>query len=544
MTMMEQHNGAKGPPSPSQSALPEGLTPEALTLCCKELYAMGQGVQATSLAIQAAQASQDIPVLLAAGLFLTQQTAHHDVAVAIFRKALLLLPQGHAVLASLQGELKLCLAGALMAAGKRDESIGLFMEIAQNYPEHRLFAGEHISMGLLEAGLADQAERVLAVWLQEGPPSVALYNNMGCALERLNRSREAMVYYQKGIELASRDEDVSFGYAMALLKAGAYEEGFARYVRRVPRMPNLSWWFYKDLPRLTQGVPLAGKRILFYQEQGLGDTIQFIRFLPEIARQAGHITIAALPPLARLLAETYPMVEVCLVAELLKTPERVKEYDTSCPIPDLPYLCDLKSPAALPPFTPYLAVPLERRAHFAQIVERVIAQQRGVQAQELETRRLRVGLVWAGDARTSAQDVASDKRRSSSFAEMMAAFGTVEADFFNLQYGPRRGELVGAETPQPVYDVMDEVQDMADTAALMEALDLIISVDTAPLHLAGALGREVWLVSRWDACWRWGDEGERTPWYPTMRIFRAQELSFVPVLQEVGADLRQRAMAI
>ncbi|MCT6856249.1 MAG: glycosyltransferase, partial [Bombella apis] len=79
---------------------------------------------------------------------------------------------------------------------------------------------------------------------------------------------------------------------------------------------------------------------------------------------------------------------------------------------------------------------------------------------------------------------------------------------------------------------------------LMEALDLVISVDTAPLHLAGALGREVWLVSRWDACWRWGDEGERTPWYPTMRIFRAQELSFVPVLQEVGADLRQRAMAI
>ncbi len=540
MAMVEQSNVADGASPMQQGANKEGLTPEALTVCCQQLCACGQEEQAVSLALQAAQASSDVPLLLAAGLFFTHHTARHEVAVAIFRKALLLMPPGDGAVASLRGELKLCLAGALMAAGAREESISLFMEIAQHHPEHRLFAGEHISMGLLEAGLPDQAERVLAAWLKDGTPSAALYNNMGCALERLNRSREAMVYYQKGIDLASRDEAVSFGYSMALLKAGEYEEGFARYVRRVPRIPNLSCWFYKDLPRLTKDVPLAGKRILFYQEQGLGDTVQFIRFLPEIARQAGHITIASLPPLARLLAETYPMVEVCLVSDILKTPERAKEYDFSCPIPDLPYLCDLKSPAELPPFKPYLAVPPERRAHFAQIVENAIAQHRRAQGQEATQRRLRIGLVWAGEARTSAQDVASDKRRSSSFAEMMAAFGTVEADFFSLQYGPRRGELVGVETPQPVYDVMDEVQDMADTVALMEALDLVISVDTAPLHLAGALGREVWLVSRWDACWRWGDEGERTPWYPTMRIFRAQELSFVPVLQEVGMALHQR----
>lgn len=86
---------------------------------------------------------------------------------------------------------------------------------------------------------------------------------------------------------------------------------------------------------------------------------------------------------------------------------------------------------------------------------------------------------------------------------------------------------------------MGEIRDMADTLALMESLDLIISVDTSPVHLAGAIGRPVWLVSRWDACWRWGDSGDTSPWYPSIRIFRAQERGFAPVLKEVGAALQQ-----
>ena len=108
----------------------------------------------------------------------------------------------------------------------------------------------------------------------------------------------------------------------------------------------------------------------------------------------------------------------------------------------------------------------------------------------------------------------------------------------SLQLGKPREELA-AWQGQPIFDPMGEVHDMADTAAIMENLDLIISVDTSTAHLAGGLARPVWMVSRWDACWRWGDDGESTPWYPTMRIFRSQERSFKPVLAQVGAALRE-----
>lgn len=519
------------------------LTPQELTAYCQKLVACGELEHAVGLAIQAAQGTQDVSLILAAGLFLNRFCSRYEVVIAVFRKALLLLPGTELTMASVRGEVKVFLADALMAAGQREEAMALFMEVAQTLPEHRSLVGAHLSMALLEAGMADQAEQILAVWLRDEPPSISLYNNMGCALERLNRSREALTYYRRGMELSSRHETVSFGYAIALLKAGEYEEGFARYVKRVPRVPSLECWFYQDLPRLTKDVPLKGKNILFYQEQGLGDTIQFIRFLPQIARQAGRVTLAVPPVLVRLLRESYPMVEVCLITEMVNHPELAGEYDFSSPIPDLPYFCGLRSPADVPAFSPYLEVLERRRGHFAHLVEQAVAQNGRTDGPSPTGRRLRVGLVWAGDARSSAEDVAADRRRSTSFAEMMEALGPVQADVFSLQYGSRRKELEQVGGPV-VHDLMGSVQDMADTAALMESLDLVISVDTAPLHLAGALGREVWLVSRWDACWRWGDQGERTPWYPTMRIFRAQELSLAPVLRDVGQCLRQRIMEV
>jgi hypothetical protein len=120
---------------------------------------------------------------------------------------------------------------------------------------------------------------------------------------------------------------------------------------------------------------------------------------------------------------------------------------------------------------------------------------------------------------------------------MLAAITPVDATLVNLQLGPRREDLA-AWRGQPVCDIMDHAHDMADTAALIENLDLVISVDTSVVHLAGALGKPVWLLSRWDGCWRWGDAGDTSPWYPTMRIFRAQERTLGPVLEQMGAVLR------
>lgn len=530
----------------------EKLSPQGFTALCEKMLAQGEVASAVKIAVQVGHESKDVPLLIAAGMWLSSYTARHDIVIAIFKKALLLMPEGTALLASLRGELKVFLAGALMAAGQHEQAVAMFMEVAQTCPEHRVIVGEHLSMMLLEVGMPDQAVAVLEAWLKEGPASVSLYNNMGCALERLNRSEEALRYYRKGIDLSSMHEAVSFGYAISLLKAGHFEEGFQRYVQRTPRIPDLTCWFYKKLPRLTQGVNLAGKYLLFYQEQGLGDTIQFIRFLPEILRQAEKVTIAVMAPLYRLIKESFPQADVCLISTLAQESERIADFHFSCPIPDLPYVCGMKTWADLPDFSPYLTVPLARQKGFARLVADVVHKadcacgravvmpdNRSVVVTESPAkRRLRVGLVWAGEERFTAQDVAADKRRSTSFEQIIQALAPVKADLFNLQYGAKRSEL-HQDGGQPVLDLMDDVQDMADTAALMESLDLIISVDTAPLHLAAALGREVWLISRWDACWRWGDEGERTPWYPSMRIFRAQELSLEPVLKQAGVCLRE-----
>ena len=149
----------------------------------------------------------------------------------------------------------------------------------------------------------------------------------------------------------------------------------------------------------------------------------------------------------------------------------------------------------------------------------------------------RIGLVWSGDRRTSAQDVMANQLRSSTLPVMAGALTPVNATLVSLQLGSPREDMAEWHG-QPVCDLMDSVTDMADTAAIIASLDLVISVDTSVLHLAGALGKPVWLLSRWDACWRWLDSGETTAWYPTMRIFRPQERSFAPVLRQMGEALQ------
>lgn len=519
-----------------KKALWNDLTPENLTEAGNFLYSHDREADALDIIRQVSCETTDVILLLAAYGVLVQHTAHHHLMMTILRKALLVLPEvNDEHLTSVRYDIMLHLADQLMALGHYDESMGLYADVLKASPkQNRLAVGEHLSACLLEAGRTEEAKTVLESWLAEGPVSVPLYNNMGCALERLNRSEEAIAYYRKGVDLAPSHELISFGFGICLLKAGHFEEGFQRYALRSPFVINPSCWYVKDLYRLAPDVALEGKHILFYQEQGLGDTIQFIRFLPQILARGARVTLAVPLQLLRLLRQSFPEVDVRLSNEVEAEPQTQSQYHYGCPIADLPYICGMKAEADIPPFAPYMTVPEQDAALFARHVsERLEKEGRPTNGK----RRLRVGLVWAGGKRFLARDVASDRRRSTNLQEMMGALAPAEVDFFSLQYGDPRQELTEG-TPQPVYDLMDQVTDMADCAALMKTLDLVISVDTAPLHLAGALGIPVWLANRWDSCWRWGDEGTQSAWYPTLRIFRAHESSFVPVLNEIGEALR------
>lgn len=494
-----------------RNALLKSPTAENLIQTGEALFMRGQGVDALRLALElvSLHPAKTTLVMAAAGM-ISKHTSRHDIVATLMRNVLAHEPNNL--------NARMFLADAIMAGGDITGGCRIFSEMMEQYPGQRTSLCEHISMSLLEAGYTMEALQVLSFWLKEVDPNAALLNNMGCALERLGQSALAVPWYEKAMTLAPENPTISFGYSMALLKSGNYREGWPYYAKRVPITNGVQWWFM-SLPRLRHGDDLAGKKVILYQEQGLGDTLQFIRSVPYLVEQGAEVTLAILPSLRRLLELSYPDVTIRLIREFAPA----EGYDYAAPIPDLPYIAGVMSESEVPAPIPYLRADAADVARFAAT---------------MPPRRPRIGLVWAGERRVQSEHVAADKRRSTTLAQMGAALCPVDATLVNLQFGAPRSEITQWQG-QPLFDPMGEVRDMADTAAIMESIDLLISVDTSPVHLAGALGRPVWLVSRWDACWRWGDTSDTSPWYPGMRVFRAREKSFDPVLQEVGAALQQ-----
>ncbi|WP_244959669.1 tetratricopeptide repeat protein [Gluconacetobacter azotocaptans] len=486
-------------------------TPENLVQLCSTLFSTGQELAAVRLALEVVSSHpDDLPLTTAAAGVISKHTARHDIVATLLRSVLLRVPH----IVSMQA----FLAYTLIAGDDLTGGIALFSEMMARHPGERTSLCEYISTSLLNAGYPLEALEILDLWLKDGEITVWLLNNMGCALVRLGRSAEALPWYERALTMAPDNPEIAFSYALTLLKAGKFRDGFARYVDRAPMTNGQVGWFM-SLPRLRHGDDVAGRKIILYQEQGLGDTIQFIRSVPYLLEQGAEVTIAVPAGLVRLLAQSFPDVSVRSIAEL----GQEDGYSYAAPIPDLPFIAGVMSESDIPARIPYLRADADDIARFAAM---------------LPARRPRIGLVWAGDRRVKSEHVAADKRRSTTLAEMGAALCPVDATLVNLQFGPPRAEIE-AWQGQPLFDPMGDVRDMADTAALMESLDLIISVDTSPVHLAGAIGRPVWLVNRWDACWRWGDEGDSSPWYPATRVFRAREKSFGPVLREVGEALHK-----
>ncbi|GCD54142.1 tetratricopeptide repeat protein [Acetobacter pasteurianus] len=518
------------------------ITAVEFTIACEHLFAAGEGHKAIQMALQVGQASQEVPLILSASGLLAKYTNRHDIVATLIKKAIHLTPDGTAELARSKSEMHIFLADALMAMGRKKEAMDIFQAIFKECPALRVTALEHISMALLEAGYPKEAFTVLDACFSSSDAlvSVPLYNNMGCALERMNRSEEALPYYEKALELDPTNPVVSFGHSVSLLKAGRLEEGFKKYVRRAPLVNDRNFWFL-ELPRLSDQVDLEGKHILLYQEQGLGDTIQFIRFVPWLLSKGAKLTIALPIQLLDLIALNYQQTDCMLISDVASMSSAQRsEFDFSCPIPDLPFVCGVKSEKNIPHSTPYLLPSGVEGNRFSQIMREEAKDICG--SSDSASPLARIGIVWAGDKRTKAADVAADQRRSTTLLDMMGAVSAHcpdlrKCEIYNLQFGRRRSELKEWHG-LPIIDIMNEVENMEDTAAIMLNLDLIISVDTSTAHLAGALGRPIWMVSRWDACWRWGDKGDRSVWYPTMRVFRAQENSFLPVLAEVGKALQ------
>ncbi|HEX9192225.1 MAG TPA: tetratricopeptide repeat protein [Burkholderiales bacterium] len=359
--------------------------------------------------------------------------------------------------------------------------------------------------------------------LEVNPRFVEAHHGLGVVFRIQGRLDEAMRCFDEALSLRPDFAESRFNKSLILLMRGDFVEGLELFESRVglDTTEQLADWsaFLSGHPEMRRwrGDALEGKRLLIWTEEGLGDCLMAMRYLPKLAeRGAGRILVLSDPSLARLL-KTFPMVnEVTSRADLLSS----GSFDVHCPIMSLPYAFATRSDT-IPNAVPYLSVPHEMRRKWSETLS-------GLNGP-------RVGLVWRGGKKYG-----RDFLRSLSLQRLGPLTEIAGVSFVSLQKGEAAGELAGSD--RPILDRMGECGDFLDTAALVANLDLVISVDTSVAHLAGALGKPVWLLNRFESEWRWQLGREDSPWYPTMRIFRQPALDdWDSVVKRVAGELARFA---
>jgi tetratricopeptide (TPR) repeat protein len=434
-----------------------------------------------------------------------QRLGRHQAAVFCFQQAIMLQPdyiEAHNQL------------GVSYAALKQfDEALAAYDKAAALDPDY--------DEPLYNRGVALQAmerhEEAVASYSQASAlrqDHADALKNRGMVLQALGRRGEALADFDSAVALRPDHAQTHLSKAACLLQSGDLARGWPEYEWHL-RLPELAASM-RDFPQprwLGEGA-IAGKTILLYGEQGLGDTIQFSRFVPEVAARGARVVLEVQQSLVRLLASLPG------AAEVVAHGDDLPQFDLHCPLPSLPFA--LRTTLDTLPAKSYLAVDPELAAPWLQRV-RVFPS-------------LRVGLVWAGTTSRGA-----DARRSMAFATLGSLVDVRGVTFFSLQKDAAAAQLRQSQALRP-HDFTGELTDFADTAALVEGLDLVISVDTSVAHLAGAMGKPVWVLLRFDADWRWLCDREDSPWYPTARLFRQTAPGdWDGVVSRVAAALRERS---
>jgi Flp pilus assembly protein TadD len=432
-------------------------------------------------------------------------------------KSALVAPQYRACLSLTPDDLRLRYAYAafLRDTGDAEQAVTQLAAVLQDHADS---AEAHDAMGLAlaETGrFAEAAEEFRLAIARDAAPAV-FWANLGMMLKVEGQFDAALAAYGEGLARAPGDRQIRVNRAVARLHAGQFAEAWqdGDWVLADPGRSGLP--VQTLLPPLSRLPDLSGRAVLVVQEEGLGDTLQFLRYLPLLAQRGARVAVAVPPALTRLL-RTVPGV-----ADVPDGDAPVPRFDFHCSFNGLPRAFETTL-ETIPCDVPYLAAdPALIRDWAARL---------GASA------AFRVGLCWAGQARPWLTGfVGLDHRRSTGLATLAPLAAVPGVQFVSLQKG-QPGEAARA-AGFDVLDVMDAVRDFADTAAIVANLDLVISVDTSVVHLAGAMGKPVFLLDRYDNCWRWLSGREDSPWYPTLRIFRQQRSGeWAPVIARVATAL-------
>ena len=387
------------------------------------------------------------------------------------------------------------LANILQEQGRSAEAIAEYRRAIELRADHAE-AYNNLSRALKECGnfaeAVENCEKAIAL----KPDFAEAYNNLGLLLRAQGKPVDAIVNFEKAIRLKPDYANAHWNYSLVLLSCGRFAEGWEEY----------QWWRKARLgaildsqrhePSGWDGSPFGGKRLLIRYEQGMGDNLQFVRYAPMVKARGGTVLFETLGPLLGLL-EGFDGIDQ--LVEAAPDGEPTVEFDIDVFILDLPRILGT-TVETIPAEVPYLYADRTKVEYWRD---------------RLAGDDFKVGIVWAGSAKHT-----DDSNRSCRLEHFKPLAEIESVRLIGLQKGgpAAQAEQVGAGVP--FVNLGEEFADFADTAAVIENLDMVISVDTAVLHLAGAMGKKVWGLLPFDADWRWMLNRSDSPWYPTMRLFR------------------------
>lgn len=410
-------------------------------------------------------------------------------AVAVLTKAAMLLPN--------DAEAHNNLGAALTDTGAFENAVPSFKRALQINPDY-LEANSNLGSALKGLGRLEEAVASYRRALQINPNYADAHNNLGVTLTELGQLEEAIASCRRAIQLKSDDATARLNLSVALLSAGQFSEGWQEYEFRWDGSPRNLQRPVTPLPQWTGQNPNPDDRLLIFEEQGLGDKLQFSRYLRMAQeRFSGGVSFFVCEPLLSLLRRSFPDVDV---VEAL--PSDQSRWQWQCPLMSLPMAFNT-TPETIPAQVPYLKGDPIKISRWQASIAKL----------NLPVTTRKIGVTWKPGTYLK-----NAPARSVALEQLAALFTIPDTAWFSLQKEPEptndrwvwSGKLI---------DWANDLHDFDDTAALMMNLDLVISVDTSVAHLAGALGKSIWLLNRHASEWRWLPGREDSPWYPSMRIF-------------------------
>jgi tetratricopeptide (TPR) repeat protein len=439
---------------------------------------------------------------------------HQDKATALRRlgvKEQALIAIDHAIALDPQADFYDTRASVLRDMRRYDEAVEALEKAQQLEPYNPKFYN-NLAIILGRMGRNDDALACFDTYITMNPHAENGYNNKANILKSLGRYDEAIVYYDKALAI---NPDIFMGKAnkgLCHLVRGEWEEGWTFFEHRKPgNLPPEN--NRVDIKKRWDGSTDKNAIILLYNEQGLGDTLQFSRYIPVVQEKVGRVIIQVQPQLKQFFSFMWPDLEII-------TPEdALPDYHIQSPLMSLPYT--FKTRVDNVPFA---------HGHMHAPPDKITFWKEKLSAHQ----KKKVGLVWAGNP-----DHMNDHIRSIALPMLQSVLSVPDIQFFSLQKGEKAVSHL-AELPinlRPIH-LGNDLHDFTDTAGLLKNLDLLISVDTSVLHLAGSLGVPAWGLLQFDPDWRWMIKRDDTPWYNTLRLFRQPAYGdWQSVIRDVTAAL-------